>query len=115
MDLDQFRKYCLAKEETTEETPFGPDALVYKAMGKIFAITGFEKPLRVNLKCDTERAIELREEYEEVLPGYHMNKVHWNTIVSTGRINDKLLKELTDHSYNLVAGSIKKPRKKKPK
>lgn len=108
MDLDTFRTYCLKKKGTTEETPFGPDTLVYKVMGKIFAITGFKKPLQVNLKCDPERVIELREEYEEVLPGYHMNKTHWNTVVSKGKMSDKMLKELTDQSYELIVKSLKK-------
>lgn len=108
MDLDAFRTYCLRKNGTTEETPFGPDTLVYKVLGKIYAITGFTKPLRVNLKCDPERAVVLREEYEEVLPGYHMNKKHWNTVVSKGRMGDKLLKELIDHSYDLIVKSLKK-------
>lgn len=113
MELDQFRKYCLGKKAVTEETPFGPDTLVYKVAGKIFAITGFEKPLRINLKCDPERAIELREEYEEVLPGYHMNKHHWNTVVSKGRMGDKLLKELIDHSYELIVSGLSKVQKEK--
>lgn len=113
MDLDQFRKYCMEKKAVTEETPFGPDTLVYKVAGKIFAITGFEKPMRANLKCDPERAMELREEYEEVLPGYHMNKIHWNTVISKGRMGDKLLKELLDHSYELIVSSLNKAQKEK--
>ena len=115
MDLDQFRKYCLNKKAVTEETPFGEDTLVYKVAGKIFAITGFEIPLRVNLKCDPERVIELREEYEEVLPGYHMNKTHWNTVVSKGRLSDKMLKELIDHSYDLIVSGLSKAQKEKLK
>ena len=103
MDLDAFRTYCLAKSGTTEETPFGPDTLVYKVLGKVYAITGFAKPLRVNLKCDPERAVELREEYEEVLPGYHMNKKHWNTIVLSGQLSQEEIRDLIKHSYNLVS------------
>ncbi len=115
MDMDAFRTYCLKKKGTSEETPFGPDTLVYKVMGKIFAITGFEKPMRVNLKCDPERAIELREDYAEVLPGYHMSKKHWNTVVSKGRMNDILLKELIDHSYDLISNGLKKAEREKLK
>jgi predicted DNA-binding protein (MmcQ/YjbR family) len=115
MDLDQFRKYCFSKNAVTEETPFGEDTLVFKVARKIFAITGFEKPLRVNLKCDPERAIELREEYEEVLPGYHMNKKHWNTVISKGRLSDKMLKELIDHSYDLIVSGLSKAQKEKLK
>jgi predicted DNA-binding protein (MmcQ/YjbR family) len=107
MDLDQFRKYCLGKRGVTEGTPFGPDTLVYK-VGKIFAITSFTIPLSVNLKCDPERAIELREEFEEVQPGYHMNKQHWNTVTSKGKLSDKILKELIDHSYELIVQGLKK-------
>ena len=108
MDLDQFRKYCLKKKGTSEETPFGEDTLVYKVMGKMFAITGFAIPLSVNLKCDPEQAVELREQYEEIQPGYHMNKKHWNTILSKGRLSDKLMKEFIDHSYELVVKGLKK-------
>jgi predicted DNA-binding protein (MmcQ/YjbR family) len=107
MDLDQFREYCFTKKGVTEETPFGPDTLVYK-VGKIFAITSFSIPLAVNLKCDPERAIELREEFEEIQPGYHMNKQHWNTVTCKGRLSDKMLKELIDHSYELIVQSLKK-------
>jgi predicted DNA-binding protein (MmcQ/YjbR family) len=113
MDLDQFRDHCLSKKGTSEGTPFGDDVLVYKVMNKIFAITSFVIPLRVNLKCNPERVIELREEFEEVLPGYHMDKKHWNTVVSKGKMSDKMLKELTDHSYELIVGGLKKAEKEK--
>ncbi|MEZ4701936.1 MAG: MmcQ/YjbR family DNA-binding protein [Rhodothermales bacterium] len=109
MTFESFRTYCLAKKGVTEETPFGPDALVYKVAGKMFALTGFDaRPIRVNLKCDPERAIELRERYESVLPGYHMNKTHWNTVVCDGGIPDDEVRELIDHSYELVVASLKK-------
>lgn len=113
MDLDQLRKYCLTKKGTTEEASFGPDTLVYKVLGKIFAISGFEIPTRVNLKCDPERAVELREQYEEVLSGYHMNKTHWNTIICKGRLSDNMIKELIDHSYILIVNSLKKSDREK--
>ncbi len=106
MDLEAFRKYCLSKKGVSEGFPFGEDTLVFKVMGKIFAITSFEKPLSVNLKCDPERAIELREQYEEVQPGYHMNKKHWNTVDFEGHIPARELKEMIDHSYELVIESL---------
>lgn len=107
MNLDQFRDYCLAKEFVTEEFPFGPETLVYKVKGKIFAITGLDSDqLKVNLKCDPERAIELRSLHEEIIPGYHMNKQHWNTVYFEGRLSNKLLCELIDHSYKLIYDSL---------
>jgi predicted DNA-binding protein (MmcQ/YjbR family) len=106
MDLGEFRKYCLSKKGVTESFPFGEDTLVFKVMSKIFAITSFDIPFTVNLKCDPEYAIELREQYEEVQPGYHMNKKHWNTINFGGKIAVKLLKKLIDHSYELVVKKL---------
>ena len=112
MDLEEFREYCLAKPKATEGTPFGPDTLVFKVGGKIFAIASLDDlPARVNLKCDPERALDLRDRYEEVQPGYHMNKKHWNTIELSGRIPGKELRGLIDHSYELVAGRSRKRKK----
>lgn len=110
MNIEIFRDYCLNKKGVTEGLPFGPDALVFKLMGKMFALAALdEAPLQVNLKCDPERAIQLREEYETlILPGYHMNKQHWNTLVLDGRLDPKLVFELTDHSYRLVKQSLTK-------
>ena len=108
MDLETFRKYCLSKKGVSEGFPFGEDTLVFKVMGKIFAITSFEQPLSVNLKCDPEKAVELRERYEDVLPGYHMNKKHWNTVNFEGEISVRELNEMTDHSYELVVSSLTK-------
>ncbi|MBK6504785.1 MAG: MmcQ/YjbR family DNA-binding protein [Ignavibacteria bacterium] len=108
MDLEAFRKYCLSKKGVSEGFPFGEDTLVFKVMGKIFAITSFEQPLSVNLKCDPEKAVELRESYEDVQPGYHMNKKHWNTVNFEGEISVRELKEMTDHSYELVVNSLTK-------
>ena len=110
MDIETFRNYCLAKKGVTEELPFGPDTLVFKVMGKIFTFAALdEAPLRVNLKCDPERALQLREEHESsIFPGYHMNKQHWNTLVLDGRLDPKLVRELTDHSYELVATGLTK-------
>ncbi|MBK9107878.1 MAG: MmcQ/YjbR family DNA-binding protein [Saprospiraceae bacterium] len=107
MHIEDFRLYCLNKSFVTEEFPFGPETLVYKVKGKIFAITGLnEVSLKVNLKCDPEKAILLRENHMEVQPGYHMNKKHWNTIDFERNLSSKILKELLDHSYQLVAASL---------
>lgn len=112
MKLEQFRKYCLSKKGVTESFPFGDSTLVFKVTDKIFAITSFENPLSVNLKCDPEQAIDLRERYEEVQPGYHMNKKHWNTVNFEGKISDKELIKLIDHSYELVVNSLSKKLRK---
>lgn len=109
MDIETFRNYCLSKKGTTEELPFGPETLVFKVMGKIFAATGLdEDQFRVNLKCDPARAIELREAHPEVLPGWHMNKKHWNTVYFEQGLSDELLQELIDHSYELVVMGLPK-------
>lgn len=93
----------------TEETPFGPDTLVYKVMGKVFALTSLDaESFSCNLKCDPERALELREQYDWIQPGYHMNKKHWNTIKSPMGSSDALIRELVDHSYTLVKSSLPK-------
>ena len=104
MDLAQFREYCLRKPKATEGTPFGPDTLVFKVGGKIFAITSLDEvPTRANLKCDPDLALELRDRYAQVRPGYHMNKKHWNTIDIEEGIPDAEIREMIDHSYELVA------------
>lgn len=107
MDIEQFRTYCLSKPGTTEECPFGPDTLVFKVMGKMFALCSIDDFGDVNLKCDPERAIELREQYEQVKPGYHMSKVHWNTVTLDG-LSKSFISELIDHSYELVMSSLPK-------
>ena len=109
MDIEAFRNYCLCKKGVTEEMPFGPDALVFKVMGKMFALCALERlPSQVNLKCDPERAIELREEYDGVIiPGYHMSKIHWNTLYLE-RLSPQLIAELVDHSYDLVVAKLSK-------
>ena len=103
MDLPDLIAHCLAKPGAEETTPFGPDYLVYKVGGKMFALTSPDEfPPRVNLKCDPERALELRDRYEAIIPGYHMNKRHWNTLILDGSLPDQLIRELIDHSYQLV-------------
>ena len=104
MNIEQLREYCLQKPDAEETLPFGPDTLVYKVKSKVFLLTGFDShPLQFNVKCDPDKAIELREHYpQSVLPGYHMNKKHWNTIVVDGALSLKQLKECIDDSYELV-------------
>jgi predicted DNA-binding protein (MmcQ/YjbR family) len=109
MNIEMLREYCLSKPGAGESLPFGPDTLVYKVNGKVFLLTGLDDvELRFNVKCDPDKAIELREEFPCVLPGWHMNKKHWNTIVVDGSVSSKQLKEWIDHSYDLVAGKKKK-------
>ncbi|OYW19521.1 MAG: MmcQ-like protein [Sphingobacteriales bacterium 12-47-4] len=104
MNIESLRDYCLSKPGAEEALPFGPDTLVFKVNGKAFLLVGLDsEDLRFNVKCDPELALELREQYPCVLPGYHMNKKHWNTIVVDGSINDAQLREWIDHSYDLVA------------
>lgn len=112
MDIELLREYCLAKPGVEETIPFGPDTLVFKVNGKIFLLTGLdEEQLSFNVKCDPEKAPELREEYACVQPGYHMNKKHWNTVVVDGSVPVKLLNDWIDHSYELVSASKKKSKK----
>ncbi len=109
MNIESIREYSLAKPGTSEKMPFDDDVLVFRVMGKIFLLMSISEGIRMNLKCDPEYAIELRERYEgEIIPGYHMNKQHWNTVYFNGNLSDKLLKELIDHSYDLIAKSLKK-------
>ena len=102
MNIEEFREYCLLKKGTTEDTPFGPDTLVFKVLGRVFALTGLDSlEFNLNLKCEPNYAIELREKYDFIIPGYHMNKVHWNT-VAMSKSTDSLSKSLIDHSYDQV-------------
>jgi len=113
MNIESLREYCLSKPGAEETLPFGPDTLVYKVNGKIFLLTGLdEETLSFNVKCDPDKAIELREEFSCVLPGYHMNKKHWNTIVVDGSVSSKQLKEWIDHSYEQVTKKSS-PKKKR--
>ncbi len=112
MHLDQLRDHCLAKPATTEGFPFDADTLVFKVAGKMFAVVGLERlPQTVALKCDPERALELRERYEAVGPAYHFNKTHWNGVGLRGDVPAEVVRRLVDHSYDLVvAGLTKKAR-----
>lgn len=109
MNIEEFREYCLQKKGVTEETPFDEFTLCFKVGGKIFALTDMEsKPLSFNVKCDPDKAITLREQFDSVKPGYHMNKKHWNTIIADGSVNKNLLQDWIDHSYDLVVASLPK-------
>jgi predicted DNA-binding protein (MmcQ/YjbR family) len=102
MNIEIIRDYCLSKNEVTEGLPFGDDTLVFKRSGKIFLLANLDGPLSVNLKCDPSKALELREQYASVIPGYHMNKVHWNTVFIDGSVPDGEIFGWIDHSYDLV-------------
>jgi predicted DNA-binding protein (MmcQ/YjbR family) len=102
MNIETIREYCISKKGATEGFPFGEDTLVFKAGGKIFALANLDGDLSINLKCDPDFAIELREKYPAVTPGYHMNKKHWNTVILDGSVPDKEVLAWIDHSYNLV-------------
>lgn len=109
MNIEEFREYCILKKGVTEEFPFDAATLVFKVMGKMFALVPLEKiPSQANLKCNPERAVELRETYDgKIIPGYHMSKVHWNTLYLEG-LSPTMVKELIDHSYALVVAGLTK-------
>lgn len=111
MNIEELRNYCISKKGVTEEFPFDETTLVFKVMGKMFALTDLEGDLSINLKCDPEKAIELRERHLCVLPGYHMNKKHWNTILIDGSVSNQLIQEWIDHSYDLVVTKLSKKQK----
>ena len=108
MNIESFRTYCLAKPGVSEELPFDNQTLVFKVMGKMFALTDVDLFTSVNLKCDPEEAARLREQYEAVVPGYHMNKKHWNTVIMNGSLTDSLVMGWIDHSYDLVVAKLPK-------
>jgi predicted DNA-binding protein (MmcQ/YjbR family) len=108
MNIEEFRAYCLAKNAVTEGFPFDDTTLVMKVLDKMFALANLDGDLSINLKCIPEKALELREKYTAVLPGYHMNKKHWNTVKIDGSIPDKIIKLWIDDSYNLVVSKMSK-------
>lgn len=111
MNIEDLQQFCLSLPEVEETLPFGPDTLVFKVQGKVFLLAGLDQsPVSFNVKCDPEKAVDLREAYPAVQPGYHMNKKHWNTVTADGSIPTSLLKEWIRESYELV-----KPRAKKKK
>jgi predicted DNA-binding protein (MmcQ/YjbR family) len=114
IDIEQIREYCIKKKGVTEEFPFDEDTLVFKVLGKIFLLASLETiPLQINIKCNPENAIELREEFEAVQPGYHMNKKHWNTAIIDGSIPKQKILEWVDESYKLVVSGLKKSERQK--
>ncbi len=109
MNIEQFRNYCLNKKGVTESFPFDEDVLVFKVLHKMFALTSLKSDtLKVSLKCDPERALELRETFESIIPAFHMNKKHWNSVNVDTLLDDKLFLELIDHSYELVIKGMTK-------
>ncbi len=116
MNIEKIYEYCLSKNGAEEDFPFDEETLVFKVMGKMFALIPLEKiPLQINLKCNPEKAIELRESFENVQPGWHMNKKYWNTIIVDDNIKWFELKEWIDHSYDEVVNSLKKSDREKLK
>ena len=111
MNVETFQTHCLAKKGVTEEFPFGETTLVYKVMGKMFALADLEDFVSINLKCDPEKSVELRERYASIIPGYHMNKKHWITVLIDGALPDKFIMGLVDDSYQLVVQSLSKSQK----
>jgi predicted DNA-binding protein (MmcQ/YjbR family) len=109
MDLTTFHAYCTAKPGVEETFPFDEQTLVFKVMGKMFALTGLERvPFQMNLKCDPNWAVELREQYPDILEGWHMSKKHWNTIIGEADIPAALYRKMIDHSYDLVVKGLSK-------
>ncbi|MBK9190675.1 MAG: MmcQ/YjbR family DNA-binding protein [Crocinitomicaceae bacterium] len=108
MTLDEFVEFCFAKPGVTDHFPFDENTLVFKVMGKMFALADAENFQSINLKCDPELAIELREKYNAVKPGYHMNKTHWNTVHVNSDASDREIFKWINHSYDLVAKSLTK-------
>jgi len=109
MNIEALREYCLSKNAVTEDFPFGESTLVFRVKNKIFLLVSLDaNPLQFNAKCDPEKAIELREAYDAVKPGYHMNKKHWNTVTIDGSVSTGLIKEMIDDSYDLIIQSFPK-------
>ena len=113
MNIEALRLYCLSKKAATEDTPFGPDTLVFRVQGKIYGLMGLDVlECGINLKCNPDFAIELREKHpDHIIPGYHMNKQHWNTVYTERGLDAKIIKELVDHSYDLIVQSLPKAKR----
>jgi len=111
MNIERFREYCMSKIGVSEEFPFDHKTLVFKVAGKMFALTDVDDFTSINLKCDPEMAVELREQFDAVAPGYHMNKKHWNTITIDGSFSEVLLQQWIDNSYDLVVDKLSKKEK----
>ena len=113
MDIEEVREYCLSKKKVTEGFPFDNETLVFKVLNKMFCLSNLTHPISMNLKCMPEKAIELREEFDEIKPGYHMNKKHWNTVELEGSLSKSLILKMIDDSYNLVVSKLPKKEQKK--
>lgn len=112
MDAELVREYCLLKQATTEDQPFGPDVLTFRVGGKIYLLLSLDSfPSQFNVKCDPERAIDLRATHTAIIPGYHMNKKHWNTVILDGTLSAELIHSMIDESYEIIFGSL--PKKKR--
>jgi predicted DNA-binding protein (MmcQ/YjbR family) len=108
MNVESIREYCLSKPGVEESFPFGEDTLVFKVNEKIFLLMGLSAaPVQFNVKCEPERAVSLREQHPAIIPGYHMNKKHWNTVIVDGTLSRKILTEQIDHSFELIAAAMK--------
>ncbi|MGE0561632.1 MAG: MmcQ/YjbR family DNA-binding protein [Flavobacteriales bacterium] len=108
MNIEEFRDYCISKKGVTEEFPFDKNTLVFKVMGKMFALVDVETFDFINLKSDPENAIDLREKYQGIKPGYHMSKIHWNSVYVNTDVTDKMILQLVDESYSLIVNSLTK-------
>lgn len=116
MNVEELRAYCLSKQDVEESFPFGEQTLVFKVSDKIFALMALNaEPLSINLKCNPEKAIEFREQHPAVEPGYHMNKKHWNTVTIDGSVNNELIRDWVDHSYDLIIDQLPKTEREKYK
>jgi len=111
LNIESFRSFCLSRKGVTEEFPFDENTLVYKVMGKMFALTDLQSFESINLKCDPEMAVQLREQHASVLPGYHMNKRHWITVLMDGSVPDRLIREWIEISYGLIVARLPKSKK----
>lgn len=112
LNLDKIKRFCYGLPGSAEDYPFDEDTLVFKVTGKIFILVTLEKELSINVKCDPEKAIEYRASYPSVIPGYHMNKTHWNTVFIDGSIDDEVIFKMIEHSYDLVVKSLTKSARK---
>lgn len=108
MNIEEYRDYCIAKKGVTEHFPFDETTLVFKVMNKMFALADVDAFRFINLKCEPEKTVELREQYNGIKPGYHMSKVHWNSVYVNQDVPDKLIYQLIDDSYNLIVTSLTK-------
>jgi predicted DNA-binding protein (MmcQ/YjbR family) len=115
MNIEQIREYCLSLNAVTEDMPFGDDTLVFRVMNKIFALVNLDGEISINLKCDPAKAIELREEFPAIIPGWHMNKIHWNTLKMDGSLKHELITSLIRHSYELIVESLPKSKQEELK